>query len=860
MRNLLFLLLCLSFCLAAAGPFVTRAQTSVAISAVQGNGDRSPLAGQRVTVTGIVTGVRAGAGFFLQTPDNAIDADPNTSEGIFVFTGATGISGAVTGNLLQVTGNVTEFSPTADPTSPPLTELTTASANVLSNGNPLPAPITMTAADFDTAGGQTTLERYEGMRVHVASLTAISPSDGSVNETSATGTSNGIFHAVLTGLPRPWREPGLEPVGAQVTGLPCCVPRFDGNPERLRINSAGIGAPVLTVTSNTAVSNVTGPLDFFSRSWTIHIDPPAVSPAPAISGGMQAVPVMAPGVGEFTVAAYNLERFFDTVNDPGIGEPVLTQVAFDNRLRKASLAIRNVLGAPDILGVVEMENLTTLQTLAARINSDAVAAGGVAPGYQAFLQSGRDPGGINVGFLVKSSRVTVVDVTQAGFDAMYTDPRSGAQAILNDRPPLVMRGRVQGPAGALPLTLIINHLRSFISISDPVEGARVRAKRLAQAEFLANLIQARQAANPGERMIVMGDFNAFEFNDGYVDVMGTVRGAPVTADKVILAGPDLVNPDLINMVETLPVDRRYSYVFDGNTQTIDHMLVTGNLYTRVRRFEYAHGNADFPETFRNDAARPERVSDHDAPVLTLSFDGAAATVSAASYSDARMAPDSIAALFGGGLAAASASAETAPLPQTLAGTSVAVRDSAGAERGAGLFFVSPGQINFLVPAGTANGPSVVTVTGADGARSVSAINVDSIAPGMFSANADGAGPALGYVIRTKPDGAQSYEALTQYDAALGRALTVPIDPGPEGDTLYLVLFGTGWRNRNEQGALTATIGGEFANVVFAGLQPGFAGLDQMNVEIPRALAGRGEVAVRVVVEGREANQVMIRMK
>ena len=117
---------------------------------------------------------------------------------------------------------------------------------------------------------------------------------------------------------------------------------------------------------------------------------------------------------EFTVASFNMERFFDTMNDPAISDVALTPTAFNNRLNKASLAIRNVLRTPDIIGVEEMENLTTLQAVAAKVNADAVAAGEPNPNYQAYLVEGNDIGGIDVGFLVKSSRVTVVDVTQFG--------------------------------------------------------------------------------------------------------------------------------------------------------------------------------------------------------------------------------------------------------------------------------------------------------------------------------------------------------------------------------------------------------------------------------------------------------------
>jgi hypothetical protein len=142
----------------------------------------------------------------------------------------------------------------------------------------------------------------------------------------------------------------------------------------------------------------------------------------------------------------------------------------------------------------------------------------------------------------------------------------------------------------------------------------VRTKRRAQAEFLAALIQARQAADPQERIVSVGDYNAFAFNDGYVDSIGTIKGTPTDATQVLLASGDLVSPDLVNLVDLAPPDQRYSFSFDGNAQELDHVLVTATLLPQVRELQYARNNADFPETFRNDATRPERISDHD-PVV-----------------------------------------------------------------------------------------------------------------------------------------------------------------------------------------------------------------------------------------------------
>ncbi len=499
---------------------VTAPVPQVAIHDVQGAGVFSPWADNVVQVEGVVTAVK-GNGFFIQAPEFESDADVNTSEGIFVFTSSTPPAAAAVGNRVRVRGTVQDFIPSSDPLSPPVTEIAGfATVVVVSTGNPLPAPITLTPADLDPAATISQLSKYEGMRVHVDVLEVVAPTGGFINEAAATSTSNGIFFGVLPGTPRPFREPGIEAPAAAPAG----VPQFDANPERLRIDSDGqVGTTALDVATGAQVSDLTGVLDFGSRTYTLDPDP---GTTPTVTGNdAAAVPVRAgAGEGEITVASFNLERFYDTVNDPSTSDAILTAAALDRRLAKASLAIRDVLHTPDILGVEEMENLTTLQALATRIDEDAVAAGETPPGYQAYLEEGNDIGGIDVGLLVKASRIDAIGVEQLGKDATFVQP-DGATALLNDRPPLVMKAELKPSGKELPFTvrIIVNHLRSLSGI-DGTDGARIRAKRLAQAEFLADLINGYQLA--GEKVVSVGDYNAFDINDGYVDVIKTVRGGP----------------------------------------------------------------------------------------------------------------------------------------------------------------------------------------------------------------------------------------------------------------------------------------------------------------------------------------------
>jgi uncharacterized protein len=589
---------------------VTTAPLNLSIHDIQGPGDTSPVVGKLVSTTGIVTAVVSN-GFFIQNPDNAVDADPNTSEGVFVFTSSRPTAPAVVGNLVQVTGTVSEFIPSSDPSSPSSTEISgSPTVSLISSGNPLPAPVTLSAADTNPSGSIDQLEKYEGMRVHVDAMSVSGPTDGNLSEANATSTSNGVFFGVVAGIPQPFREPGVQLPDPLPAGAPATVTRWDTNPEILRVNTAvQTGSVKLDVTTGASVTSLTGPLDFNSRFYTILTDPDSGATA---TGNMSAVPVPVAAPNELTIANFNMERFFDTVKDAGTSDIALTATAFANRLNKASLAIRNVLNMPDVIGVEEMEHQSTLQALADKINADAVAAGQPSPNYQAFLVEGNDVGGIDVGLLVKST-INVISVEQLGKDTTFIQP-DGTTALLNDRPPLVLTATASQPNSdtSLPFTMVVNHLRSLLSIDDPVDGPRVRAKREAQAEFLANLLQSHQAA--GENVISVCDCNAFEFSDGYVDVIGTILGHPVPADQVVLASPDLVDPDFTDLVTTLPHDQQYSYDFNGSHQVLDHVVVSQSLLSKLNRFAIARNDADFPEVFRNDPNRPERISDHDMPV------------------------------------------------------------------------------------------------------------------------------------------------------------------------------------------------------------------------------------------------------
>ncbi|MGO1072161.1 Calx-beta domain-containing protein [Lysobacter sp. CA199] len=605
-----------------------------AIHAIQGNGQYSPLVGQRLHVVGVVTG-RKSNGYFLQMRDDQADGDPATSEGLFVFTGSPVPAVAAVGNTVRADGQVLEFIPSADPGQLPLTELgggvrsLLVSEPVVIGPGTLPQAIVLGAGLPSPSGGLEQLERLEGMRVVMPSATVVSPTQGSKNEVNATGSGNGIFNVVATGVARPFREPGIQaPDPAPGGGSVPPIPRWDFNPELITVDSDALGGTPFNLSTGAVITDLTGPLDYGFRRYTILRDPAALS---TIAQGLEPVAARLPAHSEFTIASYNVERFFDTINDPALrDDPVLTPDAYARRLGKVSLGI-GYLQRPDILGLIEVENLGALQDIAARVNADEVAAGRPDPKYVAYLLEGNDIGGIDVGYLIKTSaladgkaQVEVVSVTQVGKDATWTQP-DGFSGTLNDRPPLMLQAVVHNGEGRdFPITVILVHQRSLIdSELDDAGGDRVRKKRQAQAEYLAKFIQDRQVANPAERIVTLGDFNAFEFNDGLTDVINTVVGTPTPDDQTAVPGDgaDLVEPNLVKLGDLETPDQRYSYTFGGSAQTIDHVLANQALVAAATglKLDHARINADFPEINRSLGDSPSRLSDHDPVVAYIDF-------------------------------------------------------------------------------------------------------------------------------------------------------------------------------------------------------------------------------------------------
>lgn len=238
----------------------------------------------------------------------------------------------------------------------------------------------------------------------------------------------------------------------------------------------------------------------------------------------------------------------------------------------------------------------------------------------------------------------------------------------------------------------------------------------------------------------------------------------------------------------------------------------------------------------------------------------AAPVSAASFNGAQFAPEVIVALFGSGLATDTQAANTLPLPTSLLGSSVKVTDRLGVERLAPLFFVSPNQINLLVPPGTANGAARLTVTPKDAPAINAVVQIEAAAPALFTAAASGQGLAAAIALRIKQDGTQLFERVAEFDPVQQRFVPIPIDLGAATDQTFLLLFGTGLRGRSNLDAVSIRIGGLAVPPQSVGPQGDLVGLDQLNLPLPRSLAGRGEVTIELTVDGLIANPVTVSIR
>ena len=569
-----------------------------AVHDIQGATHVSPFANQVVSTNGIVT-ARATNGFWLEDPSP--DASDATSEGVFVFTSTAPLVSV--GDAVHVNARVQEFRPGgASSANLTTTELASPAVTVVSQGNALPAPTVVgiggrvppsmvieddaSSGDVETSGtfdpqtdGLDFWESLEGMRVELNDAVAVGPTS-SFGETQVVGDDGA--------------NAGLRTERGGLLAQP-----DDFNPERLVVDDQLASLPSMNVGDH-YTDAVVGVLDYNFGNFFVH----ATQPVGALHDGVTPEATATQATDELAVGTFNVENLAP-------GNP---QAKFD---RLAGLIVHN-LQAPDILSVEEVQDnsgatdngvVAADQTLAKLVAAISATGG---PSYQwreldpVNDEDGGQPGGnIRQVFLFRTDRgMSFVD--RAGGTSTNADDvlGSGSSTRLAYSPGRIDPTSTAWEASRKPLAgeftfeghhlfVIANHFNSKGG-DDPLEGHRqppiqvTAAQRHQQAQVVHDFVAKILAGDPNADIVVDGDLNDFEFSD-------TV--------SILKAGV------LTDLIDTLPLNERYSYVFEGNSQTLDHVLLSHALKTRPFAFDVVHVNAEFAD----------QASDHDPSVVRLPF-------------------------------------------------------------------------------------------------------------------------------------------------------------------------------------------------------------------------------------------------
>ncbi len=233
-------------------------------------------------------------------------------------------------------------------------------------------------------------------------------------------------------------------------------------------------------------------------------------------------------------------------------------------------------------------------------------------------------------------------------------------------------------------------------------------------------------------------------------------------------------------------------------------------------------------------------------------------VSGASYDSSGIAIGSIASIFGQNLAGGVYPAPTAQLPNTLGNRQVEIQDSSGQSYFANLYFVAPGQINFVVPSAVAPGPAIVSVIAGTSLIASATTTIVPTAPALFSAKANGSGVASAFLVTI--DGNNNKSVQPAFACSNGSCTANPLDLSNAPNGAFLELYGTGIRNNGGSGSLGAAVGPANTPITYAGAQPQYEGMDQVNLKIPTSLAGAGSVPITLLIDGLPANTVTVSFK
>jgi predicted extracellular nuclease len=473
----------------------------------------------------------------------------------------------------------------------------------------------------------TNFECFEGMRVQIA--------DGIVARANPYFSSDNYAQIfVSASSTRSLRTPGtLYPLTPGVDNPD--AGQFEGNPHIFELDADVLGAvpPNTAITGGsrfTAIGVVAYNFGDY-EVWPTTFSVTAANPIPRpVSDGLPE---------DLRVGAFNVLRLCDTLANTTYecgngGEPDAAALAL--KLSRLSDYVGSVLKLPDMLAVVEVENIAVLQLLADQIATDF----GVT--YAPYLEEGNDGGGIDVGYLVRSERISNVVITQFDKDEMWLDPRDNMMHLLHDRPALKLEGSFDGQSFAT----IVVHPKSRSCVDAPTGSSctqadvdRNRLKRFTQAQSIATRVQAEQMAQPTRPLLVIGDFNDYQFSDGFVNITGLIAGTYDNTKNVLdLAGANIVTPPLWDAVISLPENEQYSFLFTqqfgailGYTsassfdtgrdvpimQVLDHALLNGPAQNWFVDFEYGRADLDAADQDERNSTTAIGVSDHDGFVVRL---------------------------------------------------------------------------------------------------------------------------------------------------------------------------------------------------------------------------------------------------
>ncbi|TDR20617.1 Ig-like domain-containing protein [Marinicella litoralis] len=568
----------------------------VEIFDIQGDGLASPYHLSTVTTLDNIVTALDSNGFYMQTPDARNDSNPLTSSGIYVFTG--GAPAVSVGDQVDLTGDIEEFFDLTEFTNPGSYVLTVDASN-----QPLPAAIILDAnfpytdpTVFPCGIESLGYECFEGMLFDMPA--------GVVSAASAGFFGSDINDIVVNaGSQRAMREPGIEyPDSLAYPGLP----EFDGNPELIEMSVEALTLPFQTLAAGTKIS-AKGVISYGFGDYELQ-----PSELIVIEENVIPKPVRDAVADEVTIGSANLYRFFDPIDDPGEedDDQIEDPAVYANRLVKLAKYVVNDLKSPTLIGLQEVENLNVLNELITAISAE----GG--PTYTASLIDGNDRGGIDVAYLYQAALLSNVVITQYGAAEINTFDSS----LLHDRPPLRLKATADlSNGGTLDLNVLVVHMRSRGSIDSASDGERVRSKRLQQANSVAAMIDVILTEDPLVGLYVIGDFNAFQFTDGYVDVVGQITGQAIAADNLLWDEPLFVNAPLTQAVQTLVAEDQYSFVFSGIAQILDNAIMNDIGLMNMTGFQFVRGQADANIDLESNNTSV-RSSDHDGFVIFVQED------------------------------------------------------------------------------------------------------------------------------------------------------------------------------------------------------------------------------------------------